>query len=207
MKAATRYAVLFLPIFGAHAFLTESQGPSHSKPFIVSTSSCKLLERNNNQFHRYRSTMTAIFDSHKDDDEISGQPSASSLDTAGIVSQPIVWASLVSVATTGAGLPSGPFGLVGGIEGLAYLIVVGWFGVAIWNSISGAEDDDYSSTKPWAETFSLATVGIGLLVLVKVVVDQGCIPNAKPIFDYSDYVKVCQTQQLPGIFGGGSSLE
>ena len=32
---------------------------------------------------------------------------------AGLVANPIVWASLVSVKTTGGGLPAGPFGLLG----------------------------------------------------------------------------------------------
>jgi hypothetical protein len=121
------------------------------------------------------------------------------LGTAGLVVQPIVWISLVSVATTGAGLPAGPFGLIGAIEGLSYVLVVILAGTAALR-----ED---TVTMPRSQQWSLATLGLALLVLVKLVADQGCIPNAKPILDYSAYVRVCDPQHTPGFFdgGGGSS--
>jgi hypothetical protein len=92
--------------------------------------------------------------------------------------------------------------LVGAIEGLAYLTVVGWGGVALWNQIR--KGGTKTSTEAVSEKLSLVTIGIGLLVLVKLVTDQGCVPNAKPILDYSAYVNVCDTQQTPGFFGGSS---
>lgn len=143
---------------------------------------------------------TILLDSANNDREPSS--ASSILDKVGLISQPIVWISLVSVGTTGGGLPAGPFGLVGAMEGLAYLTVVGWGGVALWNQIRA--DGTRTSTEAVSEKLSLVTIGIGLLVLVKLVTDQGCVPNAKPILDYSAYVKVCDTQQTPGFFGGSS---
>lgn len=138
----------------------------------------------------------------------------SMLDWVGIAVQPIVWISLVSVATTGGGLPAGPFGLLGAVEGLSYLLVVGLAGAAIWGGTrrsfvvgGGRDDDDSSSDSPSSTTvserLSLATLGLALLVLVKLIADQGCVPNAKPILDYSAYVPVCDAQETPGSFGGG----
>ena len=123
----------------------------------------------------------------------------------------------MSVATTGGGLPAGPFGLLGAVEGLSYLLVVGLAGAAIWGGtrrsfvVGGGrdddDDDDSSSDSPSSTTvserLSLATLGLALLVLVKLIADQGCVPNAKPILDYSAYVPVCDAQQTPGFFGGG----
>jgi hypothetical protein len=45
---------------------------------------------------------------------------------SGLVANPVVWCSLVSVKTSGGGLPAGPFGLLGALEGVSYLIVVGF---------------------------------------------------------------------------------
>lgn len=43
--------------------------------------------------------------------------------TAGLVANPIVLLSLYSVASTGSGLPAGPFGLVGTMESLSFVVV------------------------------------------------------------------------------------
>ena len=42
----------------------------------------------------------------------------------GLSVQPIVWISLYFVLTTGSGLPSGPYGIIGAIEGISYLLVL-----------------------------------------------------------------------------------
>jgi len=108
-----------------------------------------------------------------------------------------VWWSLYAVFTTGAGLPAGPFGLLGAIEGVSYLVVVGLAGSAMLLSMSRTR----------AQKVSLVTLGTGLLVLLKLVGDQGCIPNAKPLFDYSNYLPVCNPDNniigsTAGFFGG-----
>ncbi|KAG7338347.1 hypothetical protein IV203_028605 [Nitzschia inconspicua] len=109
------------------------------------------------------------------------------LKVVGIVSQPIVWISLYFVETTGSGLPSGPYGVLGGLEGVSYLVVLG---LALLGS---------SST---LKTISRLTLVVGLIVLASLVAQQGCVPNAKPILDYSDYLPVCNADDTPGLFGG-----
>mmetsp|Transcript_20607 Transcript_20607/g.25481 ORF Transcript_20607/g.25481 Transcript_20607/m.25481 type:complete len:204 (+) Transcript_20607:172-783(+) len=122
-------------------------------------------------------------------------PFISILGSMGLVSQPIVWASLYSVATSGAGLPAGPLGLLGAVEGVSYLVVV----VLVARKL--LLSDSSSGTIKTAETLSLFSLGISLLVVTNLVADQGCIPNAKPILDYSNYVPVCNPDQTPGLFG------
>eukprot|EP00581_Thalassiosira_minuscula_P014396 CAMPEP_0183731262 /NCGR_PEP_ID=MMETSP0737-20130205/34888_1 /TAXON_ID=385413 /ORGANISM="Thalassiosira miniscula, Strain CCMP1093" /LENGTH=198 /DNA_ID=CAMNT_0025963953 /DNA_START=8 /DNA_END=604 /DNA_ORIENTATION=- len=124
----------------------------------------------------------------------SSEEESSILDTVGLVSQPIVWVSLYSVVTTGAGLPSGPFGLLGAVEGLSYLLVLG-FALASFGRIS-------SIKLKLVESLSWLTLGAGLLSLGALVAQQGCVPNAKPILDYSSYLPVCNPEQTPGLFGG-----
>ena len=132
------------------------------------------------------------------------------LNNVGLLAQPIVWISLFCVSTTGGGFPEGPYGLVGALEGLSYLTVVGWAAVALWNQykrrvVAGSCSSSTTTTTTTtatpppqtpplsAERLSLFTIGIGLVVLVQLVTDHGCIPNAKPILDYSAYVNVCHS--------------
>jgi len=49
---------------------------------------------------------------------------------AGLVANPIVFVSLYNVAATGVGLPAGPYDLVGGLEGVSFLIVTAVLGAA-----------------------------------------------------------------------------
>jgi hypothetical protein len=104
------------------------------------------------------------------------------LEQVGIVAQPIVGISLISVATTGGGLPAGPLGLVGAVEGLSYLVVVFLAFQAIFTP---------SNERSTSQQVSLFTIALGFAVLLLVLTTQGCIPNAKPILDYSAYVRVC----------------
>jgi len=113
----------------------------------------------------------------------------------GLVAQPVVWISLYFVATTGAGLPAGPFGFVGAMEGVSYLVVVGLVVASVYRKIIKGSDMSLSTV----ENLSCVTLAAGFFVLASLVVQQGCVPNAKPIIDYSDYLPVCQ--ETPGLFG------
>jgi len=102
----------------------------------------------------------------------------------GVACQPVVWASLYLVATTGGGFPAGPGGLLGALEGVSYLAVVAFALVPSSTSL-------LSST---ATNLSRITIGVGLVVLAGLVADQGCVPNAKPILDYSAYLPICNSE-------------
>lgn len=119
--------------------------------------------------------------------------------TAGVIAQPIVWVSLYYVATTGAGLPSGPFGLIGAAEGISYLIIVAFLSNALYRNIWSKRHEYHGTSLDLVECLSYMTVIAGLLILANLVLKQGCVPNAQPILDYSDYLPICDT--TPGIFG------
>lgn len=143
----------------------------------------------------FRTRSSQLYSQDKDEDvtpQLEGADDVSLLDTIGLISQPIVWISLYSVATTGAGLPAGPFGLLGAVEGIAYLVVVGFVVASIARAPS----------LKLVESLSFLTLGAGIFTLCVLVAQQGCVPNAKPILDYSDYLPVCNPEQTPGLFGG-----
>jgi hypothetical protein len=129
----------------------------------------------------------------------------------GMVSQPIVWVSLYSVATTGGGLPAGPFGLLGAVEGIAYLVVVGLAASSLfwkqpeWKTTTSSNEEEKkissSSSKSKSkltrlvEDMSVGTLVVGIVTLITLLMNQGCVPNAKPLLDYSSYVPVCQPNE------------
>lgn len=121
--------------------------------------------------------------------------------SAGMVAQPVVWTSLYFVATTGAGLPAGPFGLLGALEGVSYLVMLAFVGVSLYRKVTTGSGlpPGPSDLLGAAESLSYLSLLAGLLTLASLVVSQGCVPNAKPILDYSDYLPICQ--ETPGIFG------
>ena len=136
-------------------------------------------------------TNTRVSSSHlllSKNDESGGESLAS---TVGLAAQPVVWVSLYTVATTGAGLPAGPFGLIGAVEGLSYVAMLVFCATAVFRG----KNREMTTT----ETVSLATLGLSLIAVAGLIADQGCIPNAKPILDYSAYVRVCDA--TPGLFG------
>ena len=140
-------------------------------------------------------------DNGEDDEE---HQSISLAGVAGLISQPIVWSSLYLVRTTGGGYPAGPFGLVGLLEGISYLVVVTLAATYTWkNVVTGGRfyKEDIPRSVDVAERMSVITFVIALLVLLSLVVDQGCVPNAKPILDYSDYLPICNPEDTPGFFG------
>ena len=107
--------------------------------------------------------------------------------------------SLATVATTGAGLPPGPFGILGALEGVSYLIMLALVGKSAYRNIAEDEDDLKSGVGILAERLAIFTLALSLLVLASLVVRQGCVPNATPILDYSAYVPICDA--TPGLFG------
>ena len=120
--------------------------------------------------------------------------------SVGMIAQPIVWVSLYFVASTGAGLPSGPFGLIGALEGISYLVIVAVVSKDIYRNIVGKRVENQQA-RPFDSVVWLSYVSVfaGLVVLANLVLKQGCVPNAKPILDYSGYLPICDT--TPGIFG------
>mmetsp|Transcript_12370 Transcript_12370/g.25558 ORF Transcript_12370/g.25558 Transcript_12370/m.25558 type:complete len:192 (+) Transcript_12370:10-585(+) len=150
----------------------ESFSPTRPSPLTRTTirSTNHIYQR-----QRWQQSSLVILRSSEDDADTS---SISVLNSIGLVSQPIVWVSLYSLATTGHGLPAGPGGAIGAVEGIAYLVVL------VLSILPTTESS-------LARTLSRASIALGLLVLAGVAAGKGCVPNAKPILDYSAYLPVC----------------
>ena len=120
---------------------------------------------------------------------------------AGLVAQPVVWTSLYFVVTTGGGLPAGPFGLLGALEGLSYVAVLGLVGASAFNKVSTGSGlpPGRAGLLGAAEGLSYLTLVASLLALASLVVAKGCVPNAEPLLDYSAVLPVCKSD--PGLFG------
>ncbi|CAJ1949969.1 unnamed protein product [Cylindrotheca closterium] len=85
--------------------------------------------------------------------------------------------------TTGCGLPAGPFGLVGLVEGLSYLGMLGIFSYSVVTKIrtgSGLPAGPFGLLGA-AEGLSFLAILVGLVVLVSQVTNYGYIPNAVPM--------------------------
>lgn len=100
----------------------------------------------------------------------------------GIAASMVVLYSEYTLKTTGCGLPAGPFGIVGAVEGLSYLGVVGICANAVsqYFSDEGGNRSD-TSARRIATTLGLSAALVGIAVLGFQVIDYGYIPNAVPM--------------------------
>ena len=132
--------------------------------------------------------------SASDDDAnaTAGDDAINAVAVLGLAAQPVVWTSLYFVATTGGGLPAGPVGLLGLLEGLSYVAIVGLVGSALLSRATTPDQSARRGLLGLAENLSLFSVAAGFGVLAYIAAGPaGCVPNALPIADYSDFVKVC----------------
>ncbi|XAR57890.1 hypothetical protein NMG60_11026177 [Bertholletia excelsa] len=100
----------------------------------------------------------------------------------GLVSAPVIGWSLYTLKTTGCGLPPGPGGSIGALEGVSYLVVVG---IVAWSIYTKAKTGSGLPNGP----FGLlgAVEGVSYLALVAIVVvfglqffESGSIPGPLP---------------------------
>lgn len=87
------------------------------------------------------------------------------------------------LARTGCGLPAGPFGLVGGVEGVSYLGVVALVAYSLFTKLrtgSGLRAGPYGLLGA-AEGLAFLSIFVGLVVLASQIVNFGYIPNAVPM--------------------------
>ncbi|XP_027361819.1 uncharacterized protein LOC113869600 [Abrus precatorius] len=100
----------------------------------------------------------------------------------GLISTPVIAWSLYTLKTTGCGLPPGPGGSIGALEGVSYLVVVGIVG---WSLYTKTKTGSGLPNGP----FGLlgAVEGLSYLALVSIVLvfglqylDQGFIPAPLP---------------------------
>nr|XP_043606769.1 uncharacterized protein LOC122578797 [Erigeron canadensis] len=101
----------------------------------------------------------------------------------GLISNPVIGWSLYTLKTTGCGLPPGPGGSIGALEGVSYLVVVGIVG---WSLYTKSKTGSGLPNGP----FGLlgAVEGLSYLSLVAILVvfglqfyQQGFIPGPVPV--------------------------
>ncbi|KAI3895625.1 hypothetical protein MKW98_025416 [Papaver atlanticum] len=101
----------------------------------------------------------------------------------GLISNPVIGWSLYTLKTTGCGLPPGPGGSIGALEGVSYLVIAGIVG---WSLYTKSKTGSGLPNGP----FGLlgAVEGLSYLALLGVIVvfglqflDQGFIPGPVPV--------------------------
>ncbi|XP_065858593.1 uncharacterized protein [Euphorbia lathyris] len=100
----------------------------------------------------------------------------------GLISNPVIGWSLYTLKTTGCGLPPGPGGSIGAIEGVSYLIVVGIIGWSLYKKAktgSGLPNGPYGLLGA-VEGFSYLTLLAIIVVFGLQFVDRGYIPGPLP---------------------------
>ncbi len=105
------------------------------------------------------------------------------LGISGLIASTIVLYSESVLFNTGCGLPAGPFGLVGAVEGISYLGVVGLIGFSLYTKIktgSGLPAGP-GGILGAAEGVAYLAALAGILVLIAQVTNYGYIPNAVPM--------------------------
>lgn len=115
-------------------------------------------------------------------DETSGGLAEKAAIVGGLVSTPVIGWSLYTLKTTGCGLPPGPGGSIGALEGVSYLAVVG---IVAWSLYTKAKTGSGLPNGP----FGLlgAVEGLSYLSLLAILVvfgiqflEQGSIPGPLP---------------------------
>ncbi|KAM7263875.1 hypothetical protein ACFE04_001558 [Oxalis oulophora] len=100
----------------------------------------------------------------------------------GLISNPVIAWSLYTLKTTGCGLPPGPGGSIGGLEGVSYLAVVGIIGWSLYTKAktgSGLPNGPYGLLGAVEGLSYLSLVGI-LVVFGLQLVQNGSIPGPLP---------------------------
>jgi hypothetical protein len=142
---------------------------------------CQLLSKCLGTTICYRSTITSRFA------ELDSSPLSESdqifLGIAGTLAALITIYSEFTLKTTGCGLPAGPFGLVGAVEGISYLAIVG---ITAYSLVTKFRTGSGLPAGPAgvlgvAEGLCFTAIVTGLVVLGFQVVDYGYIPNAVPM--------------------------
>jgi hypothetical protein len=126
---------------------------------------------------------TVLRMSTEEDGLLSNESDQTLLGATGTVAALVTLYSEFTLKTTGCGLPAGPFGLVGAVEGVSYLGIVGLVGLSLYKKVktgSGLPAGP-GGLLGAAEGLSFLAILAGLVVFGFQVMDYGYIPNAVPM--------------------------
>jgi hypothetical protein len=112
----------------------------------------------------------------------SSSPLYLGITVSGLVASPVIAYSLYTLKTTGCGLPPGPGGSLGALEGVSYLIVAG---IVVWSIITKVRTGSGLPAGPYGLVG--AAEGLAYLTLVGIVVvfglqiyETGSLPGPLP---------------------------
>jgi hypothetical protein len=171
---------------------------------LLSSFSCRCRDYHHRHPYRIVVNDQALYaaSSSENDDAAADSPSlvgnsssrnGSSMlaDIAGILASVIVLISEFTLKTTGCGLPAGPFGLVGAVEGISYLTVVGIAAYSIYysnviiindnNKLNAGGIGSIGILSVLVQGLAFLSIIVGLVVLAFQITDYGYIPNAVPM--------------------------
>mmetsp|Transcript_14076 Transcript_14076/g.21150 ORF Transcript_14076/g.21150 Transcript_14076/m.21150 type:complete len:204 (-) Transcript_14076:278-889(-) len=178
----TSAALLLFPS-NAFAFSPVVTKSMHPNKMTSTSSRCRLpLQQSlshNDKMHLFKLLA-------QEDDELQDEVTIESptlLGISGLIASTIVLYSESVLFNTGCGLPAGPFGLVGAVEGISYLGVVGLIGFSLYTKIktgSGLPAGP-GGILGAAEGVAYLAALAGILVLIAQVTNYGYIPNAVPM--------------------------
>lgn len=181
MRSSWTSFLLCLAVCVSSAQAFQSPGQSLVGKPVVAVSKKTSPFRPNEELPRAVSVLRSSTD---DSEEVMLSTSDQTvLGVAGTISSLIVFISEYTLATTGCGLPAGPFGLYGLAEGISYLGVVGIGGYSAFTKIktgSGLPAGP-AGVLGAAEGLSFLAIVAGLVVLALQVTNYGYIPNAVPM--------------------------
>ncbi|XP_068655573.1 uncharacterized protein [Aristolochia californica] len=116
-------------------------------------------------------------------DRSSGNgPAETAAIVGGLVAVPVICWSLYTLKTTGCGLPPGPGGSIGAVEGVSYLVVVGIIAWSLYTKVktgSGLPNGPFGLLGAVEGLSYLALLAI-LVVFGLQFIDKGFIPGPLP---------------------------
>lgn len=152
---------------------SSSRNPSFRRQTLIKPSG---FRHDDYMSFKVKSTMLAAKES-------DGNPFSSKDETVlGVVGTKmslIVFISEYVLKTTGCGLPAGPYGIIGALEGISYLGVSAIAALSIYTKVKTGSG--LKGILGLAEGLSFLAIAVGLVVLAFQITDYGFIPNAVPI--------------------------
>ena len=166
--------------------LSKRSGPLSGANFLddCSPHSTKGLPRTTQRSMDIRSSQLQMTDTNDDDSSwLASESDQVLLGSAGTIASLATFYSEFTLKSTGCGLPAGPFGLFGAVEGISYLGVAGFAGFSLFKKVktgSGLPAGP-GGLLGLAEGLSFLAILVGFIVLAFQILDYGYIPNAVPM--------------------------
>ncbi|KAK1743830.1 hypothetical protein QTG54_005427 [Skeletonema marinoi] len=132
-------AALLLSPSNAFAFSPVTKSIMHPNKMTSTSSRCRF-PLHQSLSHNDKSTCSSFLPKKTTSCRRKLHESPTLLGISGLIASTIVLYSESVLFNTGCGLPAGPFGLVGAVEGISYLGVVGLIGFSLYTKVKQEVD-------------------------------------------------------------------